>query len=224
MRHLINLSALQNSLHGSFTHDTVNENLWNSRPELMRGIEKQRQDFAEALKAAKLEYLSMVGDRKSLTFREMYEIRLAAKAKTKLNTDDVTHEEAAWKAIYGIITDQLRETHAETMREIEKTEDDLDKTRTLRDMMIKKLQAHPNDYGRHAMWGFPIIGLLVGWLRSQNLISILVHAVVFSIAGLLFALFALDSADVQSRTAILLSRLGLNRIPHWLYQRALTLR
>ena len=90
--------------------------------------------------------------------------------------------------------------------------------------MKKKLEAHPLDYGIRAWWGFVIIGLLVGWLRAATIASVLRYGFVFWIAGMFFSIFALDSAEVQSKIAIVLNKLGARRIADWLYQRALAIR
>jgi hypothetical protein len=88
----------------------------------------------------------------------------------------------------------------------------------------KKLEARPHDYGIRAWWGFVIVGLLVGWMRAATIASVLRYGFVFWIAGMFFSIFALDSAEVQSKIAIFANKLGACRIAAWLYQRALTIR
>jgi hypothetical protein len=46
----------------------------------------------------------------------------------------------------------------------------------------------------------------------------------FWIAGMFFCIFAVDSAEVQSKIAIFLNRVGVRRISKWLYIRSLTIR
>ncbi|MGO9212162.1 MAG: hypothetical protein ACLP2H_18780 [Terriglobales bacterium] len=91
----------------------------------------------------------------------------------------------------------------------------------LQQVMAAKLKARPNDFGVRAWWGFIIIGLLIGRIRSSAADSILLYGFVFWVAGMLFSVFALDSAEVQSKIAIFLHRLGERRISKWLYHRAL---
>ena len=74
--------------------------------------------------------------------------------------------------------------------------------------MKEKLNAAPNDIGVRAWWGFLIIGLLIGLMRERDVWSIFLYGVAFWVAGLFFCIFALDSAEVQSRIAIFLNKLG----------------
>lgn len=69
----------------------------------------------------------------------------------------------------------------------------------LQQAMQEKLAKHPNDYGVRAWWGFVVVGLLVGWMRSASFSSIVAHGAAFWLAGMLFAIFAVDSPEVQSR-------------------------
>jgi hypothetical protein len=94
----------------------------------------------------------------------------------------------------------------------------------LQEAMAARLKARPNDFGVRTWWGFVIIGLLVGWVRAANVWSVLLCGLAFWVAGMLFCIFVLDSAEVQSKIAISLHRLGEGRISKWLYQRALTIR
>lgn len=107
--------------------------------------------------------------------------------------------------------------------------EDLEKRRieleNLREIMSAKFKARPNDFGIWAWWGSLILGLLVGWIRSSDFWTILRYGFAFWVAGCFFCIFALDSAEVQSKIAIFLyRRLGEKRISHWLYVRALTIR
>ena len=94
----------------------------------------------------------------------------------------------------------------------------------LRQAMMEKLKAHPRDYGVRVWWGFAIIGVLVGWIRAASIGSVLRYGFAFWIAGMFFSVFALDSAEVQSKLAIALNKIGARRIAEWLYERALTIR
>ncbi len=108
--------------------------------------------------------------------------------------------------------------------EIERLESQRDELLRLQETITAKLKARPNDYGTRAWWAFVIIGLLVGWIRASSVWSTLLFGLVFWIAGMFFCVFALNSAEVQSKIAIFLQRLGENRISKWLYQRAFTIR
>lgn len=108
--------------------------------------------------------------------------------------------------------------------EIKRLEARRDELLRLQEGMKAKMKARPNDFGARAWWGFIIIGVLIGWMRASDVWSVLWYGVAFWIAGMFFSVFALDSAEVQSRIAIFLHRLGERRVSNWLYQRALTIR
>ena len=100
-----------------------------------------------------------------------------------------------------------------------------DKLASLQEKILAKRTAHPHDFGTRVWWAFVIFGALVGWLRSSTSMSILIHTAAFWVAGLFFCIFALDSAEVQSRVAIFLyKRSREKRVSAWLYERALTIR
>jgi hypothetical protein len=94
----------------------------------------------------------------------------------------------------------------------------------LQEVMKEKLKAQPSDLGVRVWWGFVILGLLVGWMRSSSVWPTLAHGLVFWIAGMFFSIFALDSAEIQSRLAIFLHKFGEKYISSWLYSRALRIR
>jgi hypothetical protein len=120
--------------------------------------------------------------------------------------------------------DELHNPQPDSTAEIERLKAQRDELLRLQEEMTAKLKARPNDYGTRVWWGFAIIGLLVGWMRAGGIWLILLCGFVFWIAGMLFCIFALDSAEVQSKIAICLYKLGEGRISKWLYQRALTVR
>jgi len=109
-----------------------------------------------------------------------------------------------------------------SIEDLEKRRIELEK---LREVISAKLKNRPHDFGIRAWWGFLILGLLVGWIRSSDLWTMLRHGFAFWVAGMFFCIFALDSVEVESKIAIFLyRRLGERRISHWLYARALTIR
>lgn len=124
----------------------------------------------------------------------------------------------------SLIPDETDNPSPDSTAEIERLEAQRDELVRVQEAMKAKLKARPNDYGTRTWWGFVIIGLLVGWMRASGVWAILSYGLVFWIAGMFFCIFALDSAEVQSKIAIILNRLGENRISKWLYQRALTIR
>jgi hypothetical protein len=67
------------------------------------------------------------------------------------------------------------------IEDLEKRRDDLE---NLREMITAKLKARPNDYGIRTWWGFVIVGLLVGWMRSPSAWQILLYGLAFWIAGM----------------------------------------
>ena len=122
------------------------------------------------------------------------------------------------------MSDKLHNAVPDSKTEIERLAARRDELLRLQEMMTAKLKACPNDYGVRAWWGFVIIGLLVGWIRSSHVWSILLYGLAFWSAGMFFCVFALESVEVQSRIAIFLRKLGEDRISTWLYHRALTIR
>ena len=61
--------------------------------------------------------------------------------------------------------------------------------------------------------------------QYSDISSVLVYGLVFWIAGMFFCIFAIASAEVQSKIAIFLYRkLRMKRVANWLYNRALTIR
>jgi hypothetical protein len=122
------------------------------------------------------------------------------------------------------MSDELHKSPPDSTKEIESLEARRDELLRLQEAITAKLKARPNDYGVRAWWGFVIVGLLVGGLRAFDVQSILLYGFVFWIAGMFFSVFALDSAEVQSKIAIFLHKLGERRISKWLANRALTTR
>lgn len=153
----------------------------------------------------------------------MYELREYAKSRTAFPSDDLTAEQAAWMVLYGSLTDQLRKTAPEVMRQVEPLEEKISVDEALRDAIASKLKASPTDHKFKVSFGFLIVGCLIGWFLSVGIWVILLVGFVSWIAGVLFSVFALDNPYVQSVIAIRLNRLGLKRLAHWLYDRALTL-
>ena len=163
--------------------------------------------------------------KKPLSFQKMMELREYAKARTDLQATNPTAEQVIWKELFNFLTERLSKASPEsTMAKIDATEKERDDLQSLQAAMEAKLKARPHDFGVRAWWGFVIIGLLVGWMRSANLWSIALCGFAFCIAGMFFCIFALDSAEVQSKIAIFLHGLGQKRISNWLYTRALTIR
>jgi hypothetical protein len=122
------------------------------------------------------------------------------------------------------MSEEPQKSPPDSTTEIERLEARRDELLRLKEAMTAKLKARPNDYGVRAWWGFVIIGLLVGWIRSSDVWSILLFGLAFWIAGMFFCVFALDSAEVQSKIAIFLHKLGENHVSKWLHNRALTIR
>ena len=182
------------------------------------------QEFAAALEHVKAEFAARVAGKPQLTIQDTFEIRQYAKSRTDLGGDDLTAEQAAWKALFRSLTDQLRETAPEMMAEVEPLERKADDLHSLQTAMHEKLKSHPHDYGFGVPFGFLIMGALLGWLRVPSLWAIMVSGIVSLIAGFLFSIFVADSATVQSVLAIRLNKIGLERIAQWLYKRALTIR
>lgn len=94
----------------------------------------------------------------------------------------------------------------------------------LKEAMDAKLKARPHDYGVRVWWVFILVGTAIGWLWVHAVWAGVLAAAAFWIAGLFFSVLILDSAEVQSRVAILLHRLGMRKLSQWLYARALTIR
>jgi hypothetical protein len=180
-------------------------------------------ELAAALQQAKGEFLSKTAGKSALTVEETYELREYAKSRTAFSSDDLTAEQAAWMVLYEDLTDQLRKTAPEMMRQVEPLEEELHVQEALRDAIASKLKASPIDHKFTVSFGFLIVGCLIGWFLSVGIWVIFLVGFVSWIAGVLFSIFALDSPYVQSVIAIRLNRVGLKHLARWLYDRALTL-
>jgi len=110
---------------------------------------------------------------------------------------------------------------SEELARLEQRRDELE---SLQEAIAAKRAVCPNDYGVRVWWGFVLIGILVGWMRSGVIASILLYGAAFWIVGMFFCIFAVDSAEVQSKVAVFLNRRGMRRVATWLYTRALTIR
>ena len=161
----------------------------------------------------------------NLSFQKAMKLREYAKARTDLHAQHPAMEQAIWKSLYDGLTEELRKASPDSMAEIEALEKRRNDLQNLEEVMSAKMKARPHDFGIRAWWGFVIIGLLVGWMRSPDFWSIMLYGFAFWIAGMFFGIFAIDSAEAQSKIAIFLyHRLGEKRISNWLYHRALTIR
>ena len=181
-------------------------------------------EFAAALQNVKAEFAAKVGARPQLTVQESMEIRDYAKSRTHLGSHDLTAEQAAWKALYDGLTEELRKSAPDVMAEVEPLERQMDSLQSLQGLMKTKLEAHPNDLGYRVPTGFLIVGGLIGWFINSSVWSVVVSGFASWIAGVLVAVFVTDSAKVQSDLAIRLDRVGWKRTAHWLYTSALTIR
>ena len=170
------------------------------------------------------EYYAKVNGRTALSFSESMELREYAESHTDLRSECLTPEQDVWKSLHIGLTEELRKAGPDLMAQIEALEERREKLEHLDEKMAAKMKACPNDYGVRVWWGFVIIGLLIGWMRSPDIGSILLNAGAFWIAGAFFCIFAVDSAEVQSRIAIFLQKLRVNQVSEWLYKRALTIR
>ncbi len=181
-------------------------------------------DF-EAIKQRVLaEYAAQVNGRKALSFKETMELREYAKSRTDFIAEHLTAEQTVWKALYESLTEQAREVAPNLMIEIETIEKQRDDLLYILTMMAAKRKALPHDYGVRVWWGFVIVGLLVGWMDSPKVGSILSFGVIFWIGGMLCCVFALDSAEVQGNIALFLyHKLNMKKTALWLYNRAITI-
>jgi hypothetical protein len=185
----------------------------------------QSADFDDTKTRVLAEYYVKVNGRSALTFQESMELREYVKSRTDLHSDNLTMEQVIWKSLYDGLTEELRKSSPDSMAEIETLEKRRDNLQDLQGMMAEKMKARPHDLGIRAWWGFVIIGLLVGWMRSSDVWSILVFGLAFWIAGMFFCIFVIDSAEVQSKIAIFLyHKLHMKGVANWLYNRALSIR
>lgn len=181
-------------------------------------------EYDAALGSVLAEFNGKFAGKKQLDLKDLCEFRRYAKSCTDLHAEDLTPEEAAWKTMYQFLTAELDKMAPGLLREIEPHLNHLHNIDKLQEMMEAKLKARPHDLGFKVSWGFLIGGLLVGWLRSSDAASAFLYGLIFWIAGLLFSIFVLDSAFVQSVIAIGLGKIGLQAISNWLYWRAVTIR
>lgn len=183
------------------------------------------EDFGAVKERVLAEFATRGFGSKALSFKEAMELREYAGVRTHLHSENLTMEQAIWKSLYEGLTEELRKSSPESLAEIESLEKGRDNLQDLQKILAAKLNARPHDLGIRAWWGFIIIGLLVGWMRSSDVWLILLCGLAFWIAGMFFCIFAIDSAEVQSKIAIFLHRrLGEKRISAWLMHRALTIR
>jgi len=183
------------------------------------------EDFYAVKERVLAEFATKGFGSKALSFKEAVELREYAKARTDLRSENLTMEQAIWKSLFEGLTAELRKSSPDSIAEIEALEKRRDNLLDLQETMASKMKARPHDFGIRAWSGFVIIGLLVGWMRSSDVWSILLHGLAFWIAGLFFCIFAIDSAEVKSKIAIFLyNRLGEKHISEWLQHRALTIR
>lgn len=161
----------------------------------------------------------------NLSFQKAIELREYARARTAPNAQNPTMEQAIWTSLYDGLTQELRKASPDSMAEIESLEKRRNDLQNLQEVMAAKMKIRPHDFGVRVWWGFIIIGFLIGWMRSPGLWSVMLYGLAFWIAGMFFCIFAIDSAEVQSKIAIFLyHRLREKRISNWLYHRALTIR
>src|ERR1039457_6916739 len=126
-------------------------------------------------------------------------------------------EQAIWKSLYDGLTEELRKSSPESMAEVEALEGRRNDLQDLQQTMAAKLKVRPHDLGVRVWWGFVIIGMLVGWMRSPEVESALLYGLLFWVAGMCFCIWAIDSAEVQSKIAIFLNkRFGEKQISAWL--------
>jgi len=181
-------------------------------------------DFEVVKQRVLAEYDAKVNGRKALSFQETMELREYAKSRTDLIAEQLTAEQTVWKALYESLTEQARQVAPDLMVEIEVLEKKQEDLLYILTMMAAKRKAHPHDYGVRVWWGFVIVGLLVGWMDSPKVGSILSFGVTFWLGGMLFCVFALDSAEVQGNIALFLyHKLNMKRTALWLYNRAVTI-
>src|SRR4051812_20004647 len=121
-----------------------------------------KEEFAAAIERVMAEYAAKVAGRPKLTIQDTFEIRQYAKSRTDLGCCDLTAEQAAWKALFVSLTEQLRESAPDLMAEIEPAEQKADDLQSLQTTIQEKLIADPHDYGFRIPFGFLIIGGLVG--------------------------------------------------------------
>ena len=179
----------------------------------------------EAIKQRVLaEYDAQVNSRTVLSFKETMELREYAKSRTDLIAEQLTAEQTVWKALYVSLTEEARRAAPDLLAEIEVLEKKQKDLLYVLTMMAAKRKANPHDYGVRVWWGFVIVGLLIGWMDSPKVGSILSFGVTFWLGGMLFCVFALDSPEVQGNIALFLyHKLNMKRTALWLYNRAITI-
>jgi len=182
-------------------------------------------DFDTVRQRVLAEFASQGFGTAPLSFEKAIRLRAFAKVRTHLDQKNVAMEQAIWKSLYDGLTEECRKSSPESMREIEELERRKDDLLNFKAAMDVRLNSHPRDFGVQVCMGSLIIGILVGWVRSSTIFLILVHGLAFFTGGIMFCIFALGSAEVQSKISILLYRgVGDNRISYWLYRRALSIR
>ncbi|MCC6862552.1 MAG: hypothetical protein IT158_28515 [Bryobacterales bacterium] len=182
-------------------------------------------DYTAAEKRVLAEYATQLNGRVILSAEEIFELREYAKSRTNLYSDQLAPDQLIWKQLYQVLSEQLRRLSTETMAKVEHLESERDGLKSLEGMIAAKLAARPRDYGVRAWWGFVILGASIGWVRSAELLTSVLYGLASSSIGVLFAIFVLDSAEVQARVGIFLcNRMRMEGVGKWLYRRSLTIR
>jgi hypothetical protein len=176
----------------------------------------------DAVKERILAEFTAQGFGKTLSFKEAMDLRAYARDRTNLHSDELTLEQSIWKVLYEAMTETCRKAAPEEMGKIERLEERRDDLDALIEMMRAKLPAGHHDYGMKVWRASVIIGILVGWIRSPDLQTILLYGLIFWAAGIFVCIFVIDSAEVQSKLAIFIyHKLRMERLATWLYSRAL---
>ncbi|MDP8980891.1 MAG: hypothetical protein M3O35_09900, partial [Acidobacteriota bacterium] len=115
------------------------------------------EDFDAVLKRVLAEFADKSSDRK-LNFKEAYELREYVKARTNLQSQNLTTEQGIWKSLYDRLTEQLRNSSPENMAEIEANEKEVELLKALRDRMAASMKSRPHDFGVQVWWGFITMG------------------------------------------------------------------
>jgi hypothetical protein len=160
--------------------------------------------------------------RSNLPVNKVVDLLRYSDERTDLYAKNLTADEAAWKLLYTQTKEVLGATDPKLVAAIESNERKVHSLKVVGKALKARQKADLSDWGFRVPLGFLIVGALIGFFRSPDLVSVAVGGVMSWLAGLLFSIFVLDSADLQISFGMrLLGKPGLTRLGVWLVSRPL---
>jgi hypothetical protein len=172
------------------------------------------QEISEAAAKATAEAVLGGSLRATHSLMKLVELRVHAKSKTDLRASELSAEQTVWKAIYESVTNLIRQTDPSALENADALQADLDALDSFQRAVEGYKAANTHEYGYKVPIGFMIVGTLLAFLRSPDVTSVLVGAVVSWIAGFCFSVFVLNS-EIQLKIGFQLEGTMFKRIGRW---------